>query len=36
MSRSIVVRNMKKWIAVGALVALLPIAASAQEAESSQ
>lgn len=33
MSRSIVVRNMKKWIAVGALVALLPIAAGAQEAE---
>lgn len=33
MSRSTIVRNMKKWIAVGALVALLPIAAGAQETE---
>lgn len=33
MSRSIIVRNMKKWIAVGALVALTPMSAGAQEAE---
>ena len=33
MSRSIVVRNMKKWIAATALVGLLPISAVAQETE---